>query len=50
MAIYYDSKELVKDTPLLLLNGFHNNEKVKIYAKLECQNPAGGIIVPAGIT
>jgi len=43
MAIYYDSKELVKDTPLLLLNGFHNNEKVKIYVKLECQNPAGGI-------
>lgn len=43
MAIYYNSKELVKDTPLLLLNGFHNNEKVKIYVKLECQNPAGGI-------
>lgn len=43
MAIYLDSKDLVKDTPLLLLNGFHSNSKVKIYAKLECQNPAGGI-------
>lgn len=49
MAIYYDSKELVKDTPLLLLNGFHNNEKVKIYVKLECQNPAGGIKDRIGI-
>lgn len=49
MAIFYDSKELVKDTPLLLLNGFHNNEKVKIYVKLECQNPAGGIKDRIGI-
>lgn len=49
MAIYNDSKELVKDTPLLLLNGFHNNEKVKIYVKLECQNPAGGIKDRIGI-
>lgn len=49
MAIYNDSKELVKDTPLLLLNGFHNNGKVKIYVKLECQNPAGGIKDRIGI-
>ncbi len=49
MAIYHDSKDLVKDTPLLLLNGFHNNENVKIYAKLECQNPAGGIKDRIGI-
>lgn len=49
MAIYYDSKELVKDTPLLLLSGFHNNKKVKIYVKLECQNPAGGIKDRIGI-
>lgn len=49
MAIYSDSKDLVKDTPLLLLNGFHTNQKVNIYAKLECQNPVGGIKDRIGI-
>lgn len=49
MAIYYDSKDLVKDTPLLLLSPFMKNPNVKIYAKLECQNPAGGIKDRIGI-
>ena len=37
MAIYHDAKDLVKDTPLLLLSPFMKNQNVKIYAKLECQ-------------
>lgn len=49
MAIYHDAKDLVKDTPLLLLTPFMKNLNVKIYAKLECQNPAGGIKDRIGI-
>lgn len=49
MAIYLDSKDLVKDTPMLLLTPFMKNPNVKIYAKLECQNPAGGIKDRIGI-
>jgi len=43
MAIYEDPKELVKNTPLLLLEAFKVKENVNIYAKLELQNPAGGV-------
>lgn len=49
MAIFKDAKDLVKDTPLLLLSPFMTNSNVKIYAKLEFQNPAGGIKDRIGI-
>lgn len=49
MALFRDPKELVKDTPLLLLEAFRVNENVNIYVKLELQNPAGGIKDRIGI-
>ena len=49
MALFNDPKDLVKDTPLLLLEAFKVNDKVNIYAKLELQNPAGGIKDRIGI-
>lgn len=49
MALFRDPKELVKDTPLLLLEAFRVNENVNIYVKLELQNPAGGVKDRIGI-
>lgn len=49
MALFSDPKDLVKDTPLLLLEAFKVKENVNIYAKLELQNPAGGIKDRIGI-
>lgn len=49
MALFSDPKDLVKNTPLLLLEAFKVNENVNIYAKLELQNPAGGIKDRIGI-
>lgn len=49
MALFSDTKDLVKDTPLLLLEAFRIKENVNIYAKLELQNPAGGIKDRIGI-
>ena len=49
MAIYSNAQALVNNTPLLLLTPFLENPNVKIYAKLECQNPAGGIKDRIGI-
>lgn len=43
MALFSDPKDLVKNTPLLLLDAFKIKDGVNIYAKLELQNPAGGI-------
>lgn len=43
MAIYEHVHELIRNTPLLRLSTFSANPKVKVYAKLELINPAGGI-------
>src|SRR5690606_14238844 len=33
----------IGNTPLVEIKGFHNNPKVKIFAKLEGNNPAGSV-------
>lgn len=43
MAIVNHVHDLVKDTPLLYLPSVSAHEGVKVYAKLELNNPAGGI-------
>lgn len=43
MAVINHVHELVKNTPLLYLPTLSSNPNVKVYAKLEHLNPAGGI-------
>ncbi|OYD43336.1 cysteine synthase CysM [Sphingobacterium cellulitidis] len=35
--------DLIGNTPMVEIKGFHNNPKVKIYAKLEGNNPGGSV-------
>lgn len=49
MVVLEHSYQLVHDTPLLKLSYLSDNPKVSIYAKLELQNPTGGIKDRIGI-
>ena len=35
--------DLIGNTPMVEIKGFHDNPKVKIYAKLEGNNPGGSV-------
>lgn len=35
--------DIIGNTPLVEIQGFHQNEEVKLYAKLEGQNPGGSV-------
>src|SRR5690625_58726 len=35
--------DIIGNTPLVEIHGFHHNKEVKLYAKLEGQNPGGSV-------
>ncbi|UCG13403.1 MAG: cysteine synthase [Deltaproteobacteria bacterium] len=41
--VYDDVLQLIGNTPLILVNRLNPNPKVRVYAKLEAQNPGGSV-------
>jgi cysteine synthase len=41
--VYGNVLEMIGDTPIVRINNIVKNKKVKVYAKLEGQNPGGSI-------